>query len=451
MDSKKIIIITAIVILVLGLIIGIFLLCHGVNLNKNQATPNMQNDPIEIDSTIQRVSKKNNFYMVKSCVDKFYTYYESIYNEENDNYVIDEEAKESIEKQQKTDVKAVYGMLDEDYINYKNITLENLTSKLSKINAASVTITDMYESQMNENIYVYFVYGNIRDIKTSKTSDFSMIVKIDMKNRAYKVLLKDYVEEKYNTIQTGIGERLEINVPNEIKAEEYNIFDYKSISDSTYVADIINAYKNSMMFNPEEVYNILDSEYKEKRFKDLESFKKYALAKTKEVVTLKVEKYQSEKYEEYVQYVCLDNKGKYIIIRESAPMKYSLILDTYSIDLPEFKTKYENANGTTKVAFNMDKIKDAINDNNYEYVYSKLNEVFKNDNFKTYSKFIKDFEPRFFEENTFKYKNVEGESKVYTIEVLVKNKKDESSEGKNITFVMQLLEDTNFEISYSME
>ena len=54
------------------------------------------------------------------------------------------------------------------------------------------------------------------------------------------------------------------------------------------------------------------------------------------------QEFQKEDYEEYVQYVCLDNKGDYTIIKEYGPMNYTLILDTYTIDLPEFKVEYES-------------------------------------------------------------------------------------------------------------
>lgn len=449
MDSKKTIIVILIIILIVSLTTVAILLWHRGKNDEKQATPAMPTDPVEIDNTLQRVSKRNNFYMVKSCVDKFYAYYESLYNSQGDSIIIDEEAQKSLDKQKEENKNAVYSMLDDTYIDYKNITLDNLTSKISKIDPLYVSVTEMYELQKDENMYVYFVYGNIRDQKTSNISKFSMIVKIDMRNRAFKVLLQDYVNEKYNNIQ--IGETVQINISDKIEANKYNIVEYKAISDSTYVTDIINAYKNDIMFNSEEVYNKLDTDYKEKRFKDLESFKEYVSTKIRKIVTMNVTKFQKEDYEEYVQYVCLDNKGDYTIIKEYGPMNYTLILDTYTIDLPEFKAKYENADNKNKVALNMDKIKQAINDNNYEYVYSKLNETFKNNNFKNYDKFLKNFKSRFFEDNIFEYQSIEGQENIYDIKVKIKNKNEELNEGNNIAFVMQLLENTNFEISFNVE
>ena len=165
--------------------------------------------------------------MVKSCVDKFYAYYESLYNSQGDSIIIDEEAQKSLDKQKEENKNAVYSMLDDTYIDYKNITLDNLTSKISKIDPLYVSVTEMYELQKDENMYVYFVYGNIRDQKTSNISKFSMIVKIDMRNRAFKVLLQDYVNEKYNNIQ--IGETVQINISDKNKFEHPTIKPLKFI------------------------------------------------------------------------------------------------------------------------------------------------------------------------------------------------------------------------------
>lgn len=443
MKLKKVIIIMLIFIFIFSSVIVAILVHEG----KNKTTSEDTDRPryTEIDSTIQRVSIRNNFYMIKSCVENFYTYYGKIYHTED---YIAEGSGENIEEHKKESINAVYNMLDENYISYQKITLENLESKLSEINPLSVIIKDMYVAQKDENMEVYFVYGNVRDIKTSAISDFSMMVKADMRNRTYKILLQNYVEEKYNNIQ--IEETIKIDLQDKIENNKYNTMDFESVSDATYVGDIIRTYKDNIKFNLEEVYNNLDSEYKEKRFENLESFKEYASEKAEEVKTLRVEKYQKERYDDYVQYVCLTNNGKYIIIREIAPMKYSLVLDIYTIDLPEFIAKYESVNNQKKVALNMEKIKEAINEKDYEYVYGKLNETLRNINFQNYNDFIADFASRFFEQNIFEYKNIEEGNNIYYITVLVKDKNNTSELGKNMKFVMRLLEDTNFEISYNI-
>lgn len=150
MDSKKTIIVILIIILIVSLTTVAILLWHRGKTDEKQATPAMPTDPVEIDNTLQRVSKRNNFYMVKSCVDKFYAYYESLYNSQGDSIIIDEEAQKSLDKQKEENKNAVYSMLDDTYIDYKNITLDNLTSKISKIDPLYVSVTEMYELQKED-------------------------------------------------------------------------------------------------------------------------------------------------------------------------------------------------------------------------------------------------------------------------------------------------------------
>lgn len=438
MKLKKVMIIVLILILIFGITIVTILLRN----KENTTTVGQQSDrtqpQTEFDSTVERVSIRNNFFMIKNCVDKFFANYIGIYN-------LQDKTEGTIKEEDC--IKAVYNMLDESYRKSQNITLDNLKTKLSKINPLAVSVTDMYVSQKDEGIYAYFVYGNIRDEKTSKISNFSMLVKADMQNRTYKILPQDYVEENYNNIE--IGKTVKIDLPDEIKNDEYNIIDFKAVSDARYVNDIMYVYKNDMIFNIEEAYKNLDTEYREAKFGKIELFEKYVSENIEAIKPLRIDKYQKEIYDDYVQYVGIDNNGKYIIIRETAPMKYSIILDTYSIDLPEFKAKYESADNKNRVGLNMEKIKNAINYRDYEYVYGKLNEVLKNNNFSDYYDFVRNFEPKFFEQNKFDYKSIEEGNDIYYITIQVQNEKN-LSETKNIKFVMRLLSGTDFEISYNI-
>ena len=57
---------------------------------------------------------------------------------------------------------------------------------------------------------------------------------------------------------------------------------------------------------------------------------------------------------------------------------YSVILDTYTVDLKDFTDKYNSADVSTKVGMNVEKVIEAINDKDYRYVYNKLDETFRN-------------------------------------------------------------------------
>ena len=97
--------------------------------------------------------------------------------------------------------------------------------------------------------------------------------------------------------------------------------------------------------------------------------------------------YQVTEEDGYTQYLLVDQNGKYYIANETAVMKYTTLLDTYTVDLPQFTESYNSANDSRKAGLNLQKVVDAINNNDYEYVYNKLDETFKSNNFPTLESF----------------------------------------------------------------
>lgn len=452
MNTKKIVIILTILVII-TIIIGIILLLLNANNSANNndinkkteeyiATPSIEDDPIEIKESLEKVTVRNNYYVVKNCIIKFYTYYSAIYNAEETNLIRDEEAIASLENEKKQNIEAVYSILDEKYKKYKNITLENLESQLNAINRLNIEISDMYVSQKTENMNIYFVNGYLIEISTSQISEFSMMVNIDMLNRTYTVLLEDYIKENYSGIKTG--ENIDISYPDKIEANTYNTFRYQAITDDTYITDIFNSFRENLIYNKSEVYENLNDTYKQKRFGTLENFKQYINDGIREISMMKLSKYQKTKYNEYTQYVCLADSGKYYIINVYSPTEIEFILDTYTIELPEFLEKYEASDEKTKVALNIQKIKDAINENDFKYVYDKLDNIFKQNNYPDYNNFKNYLKSNLFENNTFEYKNIEKHGDVYVANIII-------NESKKMDIIMKLSDDTSFYISFNIE
>lgn len=140
--------------------------------------------------------------------------------------------------------------------------------------------------------------------------------------------------------------------------------------------------------------------------------------------------------------------GKYYIFKENSAFQFSIILDTYSIDLPEFIEKYESATTQEKVALNLEKVIEAINEQDYKYVYNKLNETFKKNNFDTLEKFEKYMKKNFYEENEASYLSFNEISGTYTYSVKIKDAESKKYKTKN--FVMKLGEGTEFEMSFGI-
>lgn len=431
--KKKNIFILMILLLVILLIVIISILTI-IKKNIINATPEYEETTeIQIDNRLKNVSNRNNYYIVEKCINKFYTYYTSMF--ENNGAI-----------------ERVYNMLDTEYINTREITQDNILNKLNKIEAqasAEMNITKMYECEQTQKVVIYFVKGTFRNKGSSNILDFAIMVKLDDYNKTFSIFLQDYLEGNYSNIK--LGEKIELNYTEQIQENKYNSYMYRAIDDETYVADIIESYRQKMLYNPEVAYKYLDEEYRIKRFPTLENFKKYINDNLRKIIVMNVSKYQKNKNGDNLQYICVDSNNNSYIINEISPMNCTFILDTYTLDLPEFLQKYTVSDSETKVCLNIEKIKEAINNKDFQYVYNKTDETFRNNNFKSYTDFENYLKLNLFEENIFEYKQVQQQANVYVVTVSVKNKKNENDEEKKMNIIMKLEENTDYYISFSFQ
>ena len=444
---KKWIIIIAIIILTL--VIALTLIYVNNKEEHRQVTPEEGKVQERKDFTekIQKVSILDDFYIVKSCVIKFYTYYSSIYNSTEGFSIIDEETEKYINNIKQEGSQAVYDMLSTEYKNFKNIDSKNILKNLKEEKGSTVDITQMWISEYNSDISRYFVKGTLRD-KKSNISSFYIMVEIDSTNQTFGVFLEDYINEKYGNMKIGDSPNVKFN--ESIEKNEFNIYERKVINEDTYVSDMFDGYKSELLFNAEVAYSKLDEEYRQKKFGNINEFKNYLKTNTKTHITMSVDQYKKNKEKDYTQYVLIDNLGNYYIFRETGIMDYSVILDTYTIDLPEFLEKYENAKDEDKVILNLQKCFEALNNKDYRYVYNKLDTTFKTNNFKTEADFEKYIKANFFESNNAKSSNGKKQGDLYTYEVTITDKTEKDTKTVKKTFVMKLNEGTDFVMSFSI-
>jgi hypothetical protein len=234
-----------------------------------------------------------------------------------------------------------------------------------------------------------------------------------------------------------------------IQFTQYNEIPYAYISDmqmcNTYLLD----YKNNIIFNIQEAFNKLDKEYMEKRFGNFENYRNYVQENINDILEIKLAKYQINQYDTYTQYICIDQFGNYYIFNETAIMKYSVILDTYTIDLPQYTENYNKANKTEKVAMCVDRFMKSINDKNYEFAYSLLASGFKNNYFKTKEEFITYAKQNLVGRDKITYKAIDSQEEIYLYTVVLEDE-DALVKTKELTFIVKLKEGTGFELSFEM-
>lgn len=363
---------------------------------------------------------------------------------------------------------AVSNILTENYKNNNSISDENVIEK-AKNGSGSGENFYAREIYYKDDIMhpSYLVYGIIEENKTGVES--YAIVYVDNEDSTYSV--EPISKETYNNYK---NENATIPTIEAIPSKDYNNYTKATITEEDVINNYFERYVKDSLYYTEYAYSKLNEEYKNAKFPTLQEYQAYVNNKSEELKsflademkqqedfateeeymeylynyeTKGVERYNIQQKDDYTQYTIIDDNGNYYIIYATSPMNYTIILDTYTIDLPEFTEQYSIASEEGKVQLNLQRFFDAINDENYEYAYSKLDETYKNNNFPTQADFENYMKTTFYTRNTLAYTSYEKNGEVYVYRLVVRNYNNEN-ETVEKQFVVKLLEGTDFAMSF---
>jgi len=377
------------------------------------------------------------YFVVKNCMQQYLHILNtesSIYYgyDENDNYT--SIASESEKKEN------IYKILSSNYIEKNNINNENLYNYVTtyKENTLFVPL-EIKQIDDSEEIKSFIVSGiscNMED--NSLIENIYAIVNIDENNLTFSIEPVHNVNNIDNIKFEKLTGSIELN--------EKNVYQYQTILDEDISKEYMLTYKRLSIAAPELMYEKFNKEYKEKRFGSLENFKEYVQENKDKIFSTSLTKYLVEEKDGYKQYVLLDKNNNYYIFQETYPMQYTVMLDTYTIDLPEFIEKYNNADKPSKVKMNITRFFEAIKLSDYEYAYEKLDETFKNQYFATLSEFEKYAKENLKYDEKIDYIEFSDSDEIYTYDIELKN----GENIKYVTFTVQLLDSTDYKISFDI-
>lgn len=401
----------------------------------------------------KNVNDYETYYTVSNILKSYLTYVKQI---NGDEYV--ETGKLNMTKEQlksemqKEGLEAIKGILDDQYkteIGENEENIIKISEKYKKIGNYSEYVE--YDLEIEKMFIKALSEGNSLILVNSKINEkeFECLVKMDSTNKTYSIFLEDFlIKNNYNENMNEEDIKIE---DKEVAFNGYNKFIKVKITDEYIVSEYFTDYKMKLLNNTEKAYNVLDEEYREEKYNSVEEFNKYIYDNKNKIKMAEIDKYQTTEIDGKKEYICLDKDGKYYIFIPESLTKYKVILDTYTVDLPEFLEKYNKASDEKKVGYNIQKIISAINDGDYKYVSSKLDETFRKNNFETTEKLQSYLEEKLYEVNEIEYTNVKKEGDIYIYQTKIKNKKDENAEEKNVNFIMKLEEGTDFVFSFSIE
>ena len=135
-------------------------------------------------------------------------------------------------------------------------------------------------------------------------------------------------------------------------------------------------------------------------------------------------------------------------------MDLSILLDTYTIAIPEYEEKYEESNQAQKTAYCIDRFVKILNSENYTLAYKLLATSFKNNYFPTQESFEQYAKENLLGKTSVKYLEFKNEGELYcTYSVMLQEPMEDEQISENAiekTFILKLNEGTDFELSFNI-
>lgn len=446
MDKFKKTIIALCIAIVVIIIVLILMLNATVREDENIET--LDNDQ-ETEQNIREIQKNDtdkvemyDYFVLDNAINQ----YLKKLNKHDDAYYVKDETGNMVyefnEQNFKTDI---YSILDENYISENKITLDNLYKYIKTIEESYImTITDVKTINKNDSIDSYKVKGIVQKNNYDKTRIGNGYYIINICSLDTTFSIRPISKEIYESSGS-------IKVVESINKKAANMYTEPEVTNQTTAIKHFNIMKNLILGSPTDAYEKMSKDYKESRFGNLQGFEKYAQEIKEKVKTLTLKQFMANRYDEYVEYICKDQYENLYVIDEKDANNYTIMLDTHTINSSEFVEKYDKGNNQVKVGMNIEKIKSAMNTKDYNYIYNKLDETFRKKNYGSLEQFKEYIQKNFFDSNNFTYSEYKEEGNTYIYNIKVSDMENENSSSKNLTIIMQLKENRDFVMSFSMK
>lgn len=393
----------------------------------------------EMDA-VQGEFTREEYFAIQTAIE---TFLNSSNKENSAYYGYDDNGNYILMVGEETIAQSLYDVLSKEFIEKNKITLKNTFDYVKEINQENL-LSILEVDRLNDGDVSSFAVHSI----VQSMDDYSIlqnlytIVNIDNVNSTFSI------EPKYdvkNISELTLGQTID-----SIEENENNFIENQMITEENMILEYMNLYKRVSIVYPEYIYNKLDEEYRNKRFESLDKFKEFVTQNKENIETINLEKYRATEESDYNQFVGIDANENYYIFREKGTLDFTIILDTYTIDLPEFLEKYNSSSEETKAGMNVEKIASALKQKDYSYVYSKLSSGFKNNYFKTEQDFINYANSEFGNKTDISYHDFETNNSLYTCKITFAEKGNEENSTEK-TFIIQLGEGTNYEVAFGMD
>ena len=436
--KKKIEILMVILVILILILIAVFWYVNNQTTENKENTNTLQIEFEDVSSDVEKIERAE-YNIVSNAV----TTYIQTLDMNNSRYFGQDESGNLIDIVSEDEkMQFILNLLSSDYISQNNITTQNLQEFLETKEEQLIFVPIEMKKLADENISTFVTYGIVENLNYELNDEVTLIVNIDFNNRTFSI---EPTTQNYDEI-TNIDQNM-----TSIEQNDNNQYSIPTLNNENIVRDHINQYKRLVLAAPELVYEKFDETYRNERFGSLENFQNYISKNADEIKRISLDEYLVNTYDGYTQYVGRDKYDNTYIFNENSVLDFTIQLDTYTILTDNFKTTYDEGNDMQKVRMNIDRWVEMINNRDYHTAYKYLDETFRNNNFgseEAFEQYMRDNLPLHYQLQVGQF---EETNQTYTQYIVLTDITGETSDEIENTIIMQLKDDYDFVMSFSVE
>lgn len=400
MNKSTVLKIFIVVIIIVIILIGILLSFFNNKENNIKDENEEINEQQEEDVTIE---EQNNFVEVNE-EGQFYNalHYINLYF----NFIIDENNQ---------------AIKDIEYSKAINVNNEIQELEDSKFYAEKAYYKDL---DYDHSLYIF--EGKLE--KNENYSNFVCGIIFDYENSTYAIIRKNSVEEIEK-----------MNVEYNIEKNDNNQYEYYNVEYDEIISSIFENFKLKVNQNSlEEEFNLLDNEYKNSRFNNINEYYNFIDGRKEQIKNSTVIKYEKNTIDDKEKYLVVDQYNNYYVFYVTGPMKYTMMLDNYTIIDDETMKEYNNLDNYSKAHTCVDIFINMINNKDYEKAYSKT----EFNNLNEFEDYINNY---FYNNNILEVKSVEENDDLYTVTTKIYSNSSNDAQIMDKIFNVQLKENNGID------
>lgn len=324
-------------------------------------------------------------------------------------------------------------------------TIENIIEKNIK-NVGGFYAEKIYfkDIKFDEETRAY-IYGTIWNTDFTTKENIYIIIDLQQRELLYNMEIKQkgITKVEFEEIIKALKDEAK-----DIKYDSNNKFGFIQASDEQMVRRYMDYYTTLALYSPKDAYELLDEEYKQKRFGSLESYLQYVNDKKDYLQELTLQKYGVDYQATYSDYIAVDTENNYYIIRQKGLFDIKIQLDNYTIEDSEYVIKYNTLSDDEKVKVCASKFIKMINAKDYENLYNLVDETFKANNFKNIENFKKYINNKYFKYNVLSKTEITKQANAYICKLTVSSGNSSSAEEMNTNIIIEITEGTSFKIAF---